>query len=456
MPPIVLKNATIMTSSGFRRAEMLIDGPYIAKIDTSVSSAGAHEIDCKGNLVLPGLIDAHVHFRQPGMEQKATIYSESRAAALGGVTSYMEMPNTNPPTTTAEALQQKKDIAKRDSLVNYGFYLGASENNLEEIKKIDPHAIAGIKIYMGSTTGNLLLDDDHELMQVFKAAPTIVAVHCEDNGIVNANMRRAREQYGEHIPFDMHPIIRSRDCCVKSSQLAIAVAQATNARLHIMHLSTKEEVALVAQFAPRNAANTTLEEIHQRQISAEVCIPHLYFNDSNYTQLKGFLKCNPAVKYEFDRLALVQGLRKGVITTIGTDHAPHEKALKELTDYVKVPSGLPSVQFSLPAIFELFKRDEFSLEEGIKAATCNVAARFGVEKRGSLQEGYFADVIVVDPRDRHTVHEDDIVSLCKWSPFVGESFRCRITHSIVSGNLVVSDGAICADGGQGEALYFNP
>lgn len=458
MAQIVLKNATIMTASGFRRAEMLIDGPYIAKIESTVSSSQAdcREIDCHGMLVLPGLIDAHVHFRQPGMEQKATIATESRAAALGGVTSYMDMPNTSPSTTTVELLQQKKALAQRDSLVNYGFYLGGSEDNLEEVKKVDPHEIAGIKIYMGSTTGNLLLDDDHALMKMFAAAPTLVAVHCEDNGIVNANTKRAREMYGEHIPFSMHPIIRSRDCCLKSTQLAIAVAEATKARLHIMHVSTKDEVDLLTAYAPKNADRTRLEEIHSRQISAEVCIPHLYFNDSDYERLKGFLKCNPAVKYEFDRCALVQGLRRGILTTIGTDHAPHERSLKESNDYLKVASGLPSVQFSLPVIFDLFKRGEISLEEGIKAATCNVAARFGIEKRGSLVEGNFADVVVVDPRERYSVHEDDIISLCKWSPFVGSSFTCRIAHTIASGVHVVCNGKLCADSGQAHALRFNP
>lgn len=455
---IALKNATIMTADGFRRGEMLIDGPYIAKIDTHVTpnTTEVNEIDCHGMLVLPGLIDAHVHFRQPGMEQKATIASESRAAALGGVTSFMDMPNTSPSTTTVELLHQKQALAQRDSLVNYGFYLGGSENNIEEVKKVDPHEIAGIKIYMGSTTGNLLLDDDHALMQMFAAAPTIVAVHCEDNAIVNANTKRAREMYGEHIPFNMHPIIRSRECCLKSTQLAIAVAEATKARLHIMHISTKDEVELLTQYAPKNAARTTLEEIHNRQISAEVCIPHLFFNESDYPRLQGFLKCNPAVKYEFDRLSLVQGLRRGILTTIGTDHAPHELAVKQNNDYLKVASGLPSVQFSLPVIFDLFKRGEISLEEGIKAATCNVAARFGVEKRGSLKEGNFADVVIVDPRERYTVHEDDIISLCHWSPFVGQSFTCRIAHTIASGVQVVRDGQICAQSGQAHALRFNP
>lgn len=448
MSKILLKNATAMCDTGFRQTEILIDGPYIAKIDAHINEAHDKEIDCSGKLVLPGLIDAHVHFRQPGMEQKATIATESAAAALGGVTSFMDMPNTNPPTTTIEALKAKKELAQRDSLVNYGFYLGASENNLDEIARVDPHEVAGIKIYMGSTTGNLLLDDDNALYKMFKAAPTIVATHCEDNGIVNANTKRAKEQYGDHIPFDMHPIIRSRECCLKSSQLAIEVAKATNARLHIMHLSSQDEVDEVAKYATG--------DIHSRQISAEVCIPHLFFNESDYQRLKGFLKCNPSVKYERDRRAVIQGLRKGIITTIGTDHAPHELAVKTSDNYLNVASGLPSVQFSLPVLFELSKRGELSLEEAIKGATINVAERFGVEKRGAIKEGNFADIAILDPKTPYTVHQDDIVSLCKWSPMLNHQFNSKVWCTIASGNVVVEDYKICASAGNAMALRFNP
>lgn len=448
MSKIVLKNATVMTDSGFKQTQVLIDGPYIAKIDPNINDSAQVEIDCSGKLVLPGLIDAHVHFRQPGMEHKATIKTESAAAALGGVTSFMDMPNTSPATTTIEALHNKQALASNDSYVNYGFYLGASEHNLEEVKRVDPNEIAGIKIYMGSTTGNLLLDDDNALFKMFEAAPTLVATHCEDNGIINANTALAKEMYGDKIPFEMHHIIRNRDCCVKSSLLAIEAAKATNKRLHIMHLSSQEEVELLSQYAQG--------DIHNRQISAEVCIPHLFFNDTDYPRLKGFLKCNPAVKFERDRRALIQGLRKGIITTIGTDHAPHELTVKQSDNYLNVASGLPSVQFSLNVIFELFKRKELSLEEGIKAATINVAERFGIEKRGLIKEGYFADIAIIDPRERYTVHQDDIASLCKWSPMLNQSFSCKVTHTIASGNLVVADSKLCSDSGNAMALRFNP
>lgn len=448
MPQIVLKQATALLENGFRPVDLLIDGPYIAQIAPELTVPdSATVIDCHGKLVIPGLIDAHVHFRQPGMEQKATIASESRAAALGGVTSFMDMPNTFPATTTVAALHDKMALAQRDSVVNYGFYLGASHDNLEEVKRVDPHEIAGIKVYMGSTTGNLLVDDNHELYQVFKHAPTLVATHCEDNAIVNANTKRAKEQYGEHIPFDLHPIIRNRDCCLKSSQLAVELAQATGARLHIMHVSTRDEVEFLKPLATG--------PISTRQISCEVCIPHLFFNDSDYGRLKGFLKCNPAVKYEFDRQSLLKALRAGIITTIGTDHAPHELAVKTSDDYLKVASGLPSVQFSLNVIFELARRKEISLEEGLKAATCNVAARFGVEKRGTLKEGYYADIAVLDPRERYRVTTEDVASLCGWSPMVGQSFSSRVTHTIASGHLVVADGKLVSDAGHALALRFN-
>ena len=447
MSKIALKNATVMCESGFKRTEVLIEDRLIAKIDPQVNTDGAKVIDCHGMLVLPGLIDAHVHFRQPGMEKKATIKTESAAAALGGVTSFMDMPNTNPPTVSMDALNGKKDIAKKDSYVNYAFYLGASDKNLEEVKRADPHEIAGVKIYMGSTTGGLLLEGESALVKMFKASPTLVATHCEDNAIINANTALAKEMYGDHIPFNMHPIIRSRDCCIKSSALAIEAAKEAGARLHIAHLSTAEEVEMMREFASG--------PLHARQVTGEVCIPHMFFNEGDYDRLKGFLKCNPSVKYERDRRALLAGLRKGLISTIGTDHAPHELAVKTSENYLNVASGLPSVQYSLSVIFELSKRGEISLEEGIKAATCNVAERFGIEKRGTIKEGYYADLVVFDPGESFIVEQKDIASLCGWSPMLGQRFKGRVRDTIASGRLVVQDYAIASEPGDAMALRFN-
>lgn len=447
MSKIALKNATVMCESGFKRTEVLIEDRLIAKIDPQVNTDGAKVIDCHGMLVLPGLIDAHVHFRQPGMEKKATIKTESAAAALGGVTSFMDMPNTNPPTVSMDALNGKKDIAKKDSYVNYAFYLGASDKNLEEVKRADPHEIAGVKIYMGSTTGGLLLEGESALVKMFKASPTLVATHCEDNAIINANTALAKEMYGDHIPFNMHPIIRSRDCCIKSSALAIEAAKEAGARLHIAHLSTAEEVEMMREFAS--------DPLHSRQVTGEVCIPHMFFNEGDYDRLKGFLKCNPSVKYERDRRALLAGLRKGLISTIGTDHAPHELAVKTSENYLNVASGLPSVQYSLSVIFELSKRGEISLEEGIKAATCNVAERFGIEKRGTIKEGYYADLVVFAPGESFIVEQKDIASLCGWSPMLGQRFKGRVRDTIASGRLVVQDYAIASEPGDAMALRFN-
>lgn len=447
MSKIALKNATVMCESGFKRTEVLIEDRLIAKIDPQVNTDGAKVIDCRGMLVLPGLIDAHVHFRQPGMEKKATIKTESAAAALGGVTSFMDMPNTNPPTVSMDALNGKKDIAKKDSYVNYAFYLGASDKNLEEVKRADPHEIAGVKIYMGSTTGGLLLEGESALVKMFKASPTLVATHCEDNAIINANTALAKEMYGDHIPFNMHPIIRSRDCCIKSSALAIEAAKEAGARLHLAHLSTAEEVEMMREFASG--------PLNSRQVTGEVCIPHMFFNESDYDRLKGFLKCNPSVKYERDRRALLAGLRKGLISTIGTDHAPHELEVKTSENYLNVASGLPSVQYSLSVIFELSKRGEISLEEGIKAATCNVAERFGIEKRGTIKEGYYADLVVFDPGESFIVEQKDIASLCGWSPMLGQRFKGRVRDTIASGRLVVQDYAIASEPGDAMALRFN-
>lgn len=447
MSKIALKNATVMCESGFKRTEVLIEDRLIAKIDPQVNTDGAKVIDCHGMLVLPGLIDAHVHFRQPGMEKKATIKTESAAAALGGVTSFMDMPNTNPPTVSMDALNGKKDIAKKDSYVNYAFYLGASDKNLEEVKRADPHEIAGVKIYMGSTTGGLLLEGESALVKMFKASPTLVATHCEDNAIINANTALAKEMYGDHIPFNMHPIIRSRDCCIKSSALAIEAAKEAGARLHIAHLSTAEEVEMMREFASG--------PLHSRQVTGEVCIPHMFFNEGDYDRLKGFLKCNPSVKYERDRRALLAGLRKDLISTIGTDHAPHELAVKTSENYLNVASGLPSVQYSLSVIFELSKRGEISLEEGIKAATCNVAERFGIEKRGTIKESYYADLVVFDPGESFIVEQKDIASLCGWSPMLGQRFKGRVRDTIASGRLVVQDYAIASEPGDAMALRFN-
>ena len=444
MHKILLKDAQVAQPGRISRQSILIEGDRIAKIAPEINCPGAQELDCHELLALPGMIDAQVHFRQPGMEQKADILHEAQAAVLGGVTSFMEMPNTLPPTLNAAALAAKQAIAARDSAANYAFYLGADARNLEDVKRLDPTIIPAVKVYMGSTTGSLLLDDTHILKQVFKAAPILICAHCEDNAYINHELKRVKAQYGDDIPFALHPIIRGRDCCLTSAKLAINTALETGARLHIMHLSTREECALLQYFATG--------ELATRQISAEVCIPHLMFSDGDYSRLKGLIKCNPAIKCESDRRSLVRAIKSGAVTTVGTDHAPHEWAVK-CGSYLNCASGVPSIQFALPALLELWRRGELTLEEVIKVSSSNVAARFNIAQRGQLSEGYFADIALVNAAQPYTVQAADIVSKCGFSPFSGHTFPVRVVHTIVSGSLVVQDGKLTGLKG-GQALRF--
>ncbi|WP_294563358.1 dihydroorotase [uncultured Succinatimonas sp.] len=445
MRKLILKDSQVVMPSRIIRADILVEDDKIAKIAPQIEANGADEIDCHELVALPGLIDAHVHFRDPGMPQKATIYSESRAAVLGGVTSFMDMPNTIPPTVDEASLNGKKATAARDSVANYAFYLGATPDNIEEVKKADPKSVAGIKVYMGSTTGNLLLDDESILHKMFKAAPMMVTAHCEDNEIIAAKQKAAQEMYGDNIPFNMHPVIRNRDCCIKSSKLAIQTALDTGAKLHIMHLSTKEEIEISNYFAK--------DPLESRQISGEACIPHLFFSEGDYSRLQGFLKCNPAVKYEFDRKALIEGIKRGIITTVGTDHAPHEISVKS-GSYLKCASGVTSVQYSLLALLDLWKRGELTLEEVVKVSSTNVAKRFNLTDRGTIEEGKKADIVLINPIKSHTVTASDIKSLCGWSPFINHTFRCSVTHTVVSGVLKVKDGQIVSNE-AGQPLSFD-
>ena len=445
MRKLILKDSQVVMPSRIIRADILVEDDKIAKIAPQIEANGADEIDCHELVAIPGLIDAHVHFRDPGMPQKATIYSESRAAILGGVTSFMDMPNTMPPTVDEASLNGKKATAARDSVANYAFYLGATPDNIEEVKKADPKSVAGIKVYMGSTTGNLLLDDESILHKMFKAAPMMVTAHCEDNEIIAAKQKAAQKMYGDNIPFNMHPVIRNRDCCIKSSKLAIQTALDTGAKLHIMHLSTKEEVEILNYFAK--------DPLERRQISGEACIPHLFFSESDYSRLQGFLKCNPAVKYEFDRKALIKGIKRGIITTVGTDHAPHEISVKT-GSYLKCASGVTSVQYSLLALLDLWKRGELTLEEVVKVSSTNVAKRFNLTDRGTIEEGKKADIVLINPIKSHTVTASDIKSLCGWSPFINHTFRCSVTHTVVSGVLKVKDGQIVSNE-AGQPLSFD-
>ncbi len=435
MSKLLLKNASVVTPSRIIRNDILINGNIIEKIDRDISSSDAQVVECKDKIIIPGLIDEHVHFREPGMTQKANILSESKAAVLGGVTSYLDMPNNNPSITTMEMIENKKAIAAKDSYGNYGFYLGASDDNLEEIKKADVKKIAGIKVFMGSSTGSLLVDDYKKLYDIFENSKTIISLHCEDTATIVNNEKIAKETYGENVPFSMHPVIRSRECCVKSASLAIEIALKTGARIHIMHLSTKEEVQMLKNYMFGN--------VKTRQISGEACIPHIFFSECDYEQKQSFLKCNPAVKREQDRRAIVSALEEGIITTVATDHAPHELAAKQGT-YFKCASGLPSVQFSLNALLDLWKRKELTLETICRVASTNVAERYHIKGRGAIVEGNYADLAVINPIKNFTVTEDSIESICKWSPFTGHTFSNTVEKTIVNGVLCADNGKIVA------------
>ncbi len=448
MNSVLLKNATIINEGATFKGDLLIRDGRIARIASSVSGDQASEIiECENKIVIPGCIDDQVHFREPGSTWKADMASEARAAVLGGVTSFMDMPNNTPPATTSRDIAVKKDIARRSSVANFGFYLGATPDNLEEIKSLDPREVCGVKVFMGSSTGTLLVDREDSLRNIFRAAEVPVVTHCEDNEIISKNTALFREKYGEDgMDASMHPLIRSREACLKSTSLAVALAKETGARLHVLHLSTAEELSLFEPWAPL--------PVSQRQITCEVCVHHLFFNDTWYGALGNRLKCNPAVKTEKDRQALVTATRTGLITCIATDHAPHTAEEKN-APYSKAPGGLPLIQFALPALLELVKRNELSLEDVVAGYCHNPAIRFNISKRGFIREGYWADLAVIDPEKPQRVTPSVIASKCGWSPFTGLTFSNSIIHTFVNGNQVVHNGVLANKNCFGTALRFD-
>lgn len=447
MSATLLKNATYINEGCTSQRDILLKNGLIERIDTSIPADDSYEIiDCRDMLVLPGVIDDQVHFREPGTTHKATIATESVAAVLGGTTSFMDMPNNNPPAVTIEDIMAKKDIAARNSYANYSFYLGATENNMEEIQKINPAEICGVKIFMGSSTGNLLVDKDEALYNIFKNCHVLIATHCEDNALINKNMEEFKARYGEeNLKPYMHPLIRNHKACYKSTKKAVDLALETGANLHVLHLSTEDEIELFRPFA-----DISLE---QRKITAEACAHHLFFNDKSYERLGNRLKCNPAVKTEEDRKALISAVEQGIISIIATDHAPHTLEEKNQPFY-KAPSGLPLIQYSLLAVLELVHRNELSLEAAVTALSHNPAVRFNIDRRGFIKEGYFADIAVVK-NEEFTVKPVDIASKCKWSPFLGYTFANRVMHTFVNGNHVVNNGIFVPNNIFGRDLRFN-
>lgn len=427
---ILIKNAKIINEGKVKEGDILIEGEYIKEVADSISakSSDVVVIDVEGNYVLPGVIDDQVHFREPGLTHKADIGTESKAAIAGGITSFIEMPNTVPQTTTIEKLEEKFEIASKTSYANYSFMFGGTNDNLEEILKVDEKNVAALKLFLGSSTGNMLVDNPEVLEKIFSSTNLLIAVHCEDEAIIRANMEEFTSKYGEDISIENHPIIRSEEACYLSSSKAIELAKKTGARLHVFHLSTAKETKLFSNKIP----------LKDKKITAEVCIHHLWFSDEDYSKKGTLIKWNPAVKTAHDRDELWKALLDNRIDVVATDHAPHTLEEKKNV-YTKAPSGGPLVQHALVAMMESYHRGRISLEKMVEKMCHNPAILFQIEKRGFIREGYFADLVVVDANSPWTVNKDNILYKCGWSPFEGTTFKSRVTHTFLNGTLVYNN-----------------
>jgi dihydroorotase len=423
----LIKNAKIVNEGRVIQGDILIEGEYIKQIGESISAKSADVLvfDAEGKYVLPGVIDDQVHFREPGLTQKANIETESKAAIAGGITSFIEMPNTNPQTTTIEKLEEKFEIASKTSSANYSFMFGGTNDNLDEILKLDANQVAGLKLFLGSSTGNMLVDDPKVLEKIFESTKMVISVHCEDENTIKANFKKYHDEYGDDIPLKYHPIIRSEEACYLSSSKAIELAKKTGARLHVFHLSTGKETNLFTNKIP----------LKDKKITSEVCIHQLWFSDEDYEKKGTLIKWNPAVKTKEDRDQLWEALLDDRIDVIATDHAPHTKEEKNNV-YTNAPSGGPLVQHALPAMLEMYHKEKISLEKIVEKMCHNPAILFDVERRGYVKEGYFADLVLVDLNNPWTVTKDNILYKCGWSPFEGSTFKSRITETFLNGTLV--------------------
>jgi len=443
----LIKNARIINEGRIFDGSVLIDGEFISKIFTSDQippelASKAAVIDAAGQYLIPGAIDDQVHFREPGLTHKGEIATESRAAVAGGVTSYMEMPNTNPQAVTQEILEQKYQRAAEVSAANYSFYMGATNDNLDEVLKTDGSKVCGIKIFMGSSTGNMLVDNEEVLSEIFRNTKLLVATHCEDEPTIIRNIAAYREKYGEFVPISAHPKIRSAEACFKSSAKAVELATKFGTRLHVLHLSTADEMKL---FNPGKVAD--------KHITAEVCVHHLWFDEHDYILKGNLIKWNPAIKSAADKAALWEALRTDRIDVVATDHAPHTLQEKEHS-YFKAPSGGPLVQHSLTAMLEMSRKGLVSVEKVIEKMCHAPADLFRIDRRGYIREGYYADLVLVDPTNSWVVAPENILYKCGWSPFDGMEFSHRVMATFVNGNLVYANGDIVS-GIQGRRLKFN-
>lgn len=424
---VLIKNARIVNEGTIFKGDVLIENERIKEIADSISAKFSDVviIDAENNYLLPGVIDDQVHFREPGLTHKADIESESKAAIAGGITSFIEMPNTNPQTITIERLEEKFEIASKSSYANYSFMFGGTNDNLEEILKVDPTKVAALKLFLGSSTGDMLVDNLEVLEKIFSSTKLLIAVHCEDESTIKQNLEQYIKRFGDNIPIEYHPIIRSEEACYLSSSKAIELAKKTGARLHVFHLSTAKETKLFSNKIP----------LKDKKITAEVCIHHLWFSDEDYAKKGSLIKWNPAVKTANDREQLWKALLDDRIDVVASDHAPHTIEEKKNV-YTKTPSGGPLVQHGLVAMLEAFHNRKISLEKIVEKMCHNPAILFQIEKRGFIKEGYFADLVLVDLNNPWVVKKDNILYKCGWSPFEGTTFKSRITHTFVNGSLV--------------------
>ncbi|MFN0048549.1 MAG: dihydroorotase [Cytophagales bacterium] len=442
MATTILKNALIINEGEIKEAEILIQDGFIEKIASNISKFNAIEIDVKGKYVLPGIIDDQVHFREPGLTHKANIFTESRAAVAGGVTSFMEMPNTNPPATSLELLEEKYTIASKTSLANYSFFMGTTNSNADLALKINPKEVCGIKIFMGSSTGDMLVEEPAALTKLFCESQCLIAIHSENDHLVKANLDIFKAKYGDHIPASAHAEIRNVEACFEMTTKAVAYATKCGTRLHILHISTEEELQFFTNSIP----------LRDKKITSEVCVHHLWFDSSNYENLGNLIKCNPAIKEERHKKALFDALLDDRLDIIATDHAPHTWDEKQQI-YTKAPSGLPLVQHGLNVMLDFYQQGKISLEKIVDKMCHKPAELFRIEKRGYVREGYWADLSILDLDQKWQVEKSNIWYKCGWSPFEGKTFQGKVTHTFVSGHLAYHDGQF-NEMKMGERLRF--
>ena len=443
MYDLILKNCKIVNENSVFESDIAIKNSRIEKISKDISSETKEVVEVNGRYVIPGLIDDQVHFREPGLTHKGEIATESKAGLAGGVTSFFEMPNVNPTTTTNENLTKKFELASARSLSNYSFHLGASNTNIEEIKRADIHQASALKVFMGASTGDMLVDDLDALDDIFNYSPLIVVTHCEDQKTVEKNEKLFDEKYGENVSAEHHHLIRDVDSCYLSSSLAVDLAKKYDADLHVFHLTTEKEMDLF-----------TAGDIDGKKITAEVCVHHMFFNESFYSKLGNQIKCNPSIKYESDRAALIKALLENKIDIIATDHAPHTWDEKNKA-YTEAPAGLPLVQHGMQILMDFYNQDVISLETIVEKTSHNVAKRFQIKDRGYIREGYYADIAILDLDKPYTVTKENILYKCGWSPFEGHDFKSSIFMTIVNGNIAFKDGMISDDLPFGMQIEFN-